>query len=478
MWFNTYTYAVFLVLVWLLYMGLPLRGRQVMLLGASYVFYCWETPVYGILLLLSTMLDYSAGLLIQSSESRGRRMAFLACSLTGNLSLLGFYKYGDFLGQNFCGLGRLLGFDCHWAPMNFILPAGISFYTFQTMSYALQVYRRQLPATRDFIDFAVYVSFFPQLVAGPIERATNLLVQLQVFQRVKMEDVAYGLTRIVFGLFRKVVIADRLAILADAVYNNPGQFPTGVVWLGVFAFTGQIYFDFAGYSDIAIGSARLFGIRLTENFNRPLLARSIADFWNRWHMTLTGWLRDYLFYPLGGFRKGGPRAALNGAIVLLLCGLWHGAAWHFVAWGGYHAVLLTAYYFWVFARKRLGLRSRPPPPGTVTWTLVLSVAFTYFLNGVGVVFFRARDLATAGSMFRIMAGFPSADAAPLQWYAWLFLGIIVLWLAIEFCQEYLGLNDRIKRLPWWLRAAGMTLLAVVTLLAAVNRQTPYIYFQF
>ena len=342
--FNSFTYAVFLILVFCAYQRLGLRGRQVFLLVASYVFYCWETPIYGTLLAISTVLDFSCGLGLARAEKPWARRLILLASLCGNLGLLGFFKYGDFIAANVAGLRQWLGFETAWTPMRLILPVGISFYTFQTMSYTIQLYRRQVPPTRDFVAFSLFVSFFPQLVAGPIERASHLLPQLLVYQRVTWDDIAAGLTRIVFGFFRKLVLADRFAILVDAVFANPEGYSPLTAWSAVLVFSAQIYFDFSGYSDIAIGSARLFGIRLSENFRRPLFAVSVADFWNRWHLTLTGWLRDYLFYPLGGFRKGGGRALLNGMTVLLLCGLWHGASWHFVLWGAFHGVLLAFHF--------------------------------------------------------------------------------------------------------------------------------------
>ena len=328
--FATYTYAVFLAVVLPLYALLPLRGRQILLLVASYVFYCWETPVYGILIFASTFLDYLVGLGLARTENPRGRKALLGCSLVGNLGMLGFFKYGDFLGANLVGLGHLLGFEGHWAPMGFILPVGISFYTFQTLSYSIDVYKRQLPAERDLWTFALYVCYFPQLVAGPIERAPHLLPQLCVKHPLLLENLVAGLKRILTGLFLKLVVADRLGILVDSVFAAPGNHSALATWLALVAFAGQIYFDFASYASIAIGSARLFGVNLRENFHRPLVSASIADFWNRWHMTLTRWFHDYVFLPLGGFRKGGTRAALNAAVVLVLCGLWHGARWNFV----------------------------------------------------------------------------------------------------------------------------------------------------
>ncbi|MBU1909292.1 MAG: MBOAT family protein, partial [Verrucomicrobia bacterium] len=384
--FNSFTYAVFLVVVFCAYLRLPLRGRQFFLLVMSYVFYCWETPIYGTLLAISTVLDFACGLGLGRAEKPWARRLLLLASVCGNLGLLGFFKYGDFFVANVAGLGRLLGFETAWKPMGLILPVGISFYTFQTMSYTIQLYRRQIQPTRDFISFALFVSFFPQLVAGPIERASHLLPQLVAYQRVTWDDIGAGLTRIIFGFFRKLVMADRFAILADAVFANPEGYSTFTVWSSLMAFSVQIYFDFAGYSDIAIGSARLFGIHISENFRRPLFASSIADFWNRWHLTLTGWLRDYLFYPLGGFRKGELRALVNGMIVLLLCGLWHGASWHFVFWGGFHAVLMALYYLWRGFRKRMGWKN---PSRRLGVSVLLAVAFTYACTMFSAMFFRA-----------------------------------------------------------------------------------------
>lgn len=475
--FATYTYAVFLAVVFPLYALLPQRGRQIMLLVASYVFYCWETPIYGLLIFASTVLDYLVGLGLERTEHlRGRRW-LLGCSLVGNLGMLGFFKYGDFLGANLVGMGHLLGFEGHWAPMGFILPVGISFYTFQTLSYSIDVYKRRLPAERDLWTFALYVCYFPQLVAGPIERAPHLLPQLRVKQPILLENLVAGIRRILAGLFLKLVVADRLGILVDSVFSAPGNHSALATWMSLVAFAGQIYFDFASYASIAIGSARLFGVRLQENFHRPLVSASIADFWNRWHMTLTRWFHDYVFLPLGGFRKGGPRAALNAAIVLVLCGLWHGARWNFVFWGAYHAVLLTIYYAWKFHQKRHRRRARSPK-NSFSLGLGISVAVTFLCNVVGLIFFRSPDLATIGKIFRGCVGLHDGPAAPINWTLGGFGLILVLWLSIECAQEYGGLNEKWARVPWPVRAAAWGLLVVATYLGAVNQQAPYIYFQF
>jgi alginate O-acetyltransferase complex protein AlgI len=476
--FATYTYAVFLVVVLLLHAALPLRGRQIMLLVASYVFYCWETPVYGILIFLSTLLDYLVGLGLARTENRQKRLALIWCSLAGNLGMLGFFKYGDFLGANLYGIGRLLGFEGHWAPMGFILPVGISFYTFQTLSYSIDVYRRQIKAERNLGTFALYVTYFPQLVAGPIERAGHLLPQLSVYHPIKLEDMVAGAKRILTGLFLKLVVADRLGILTDSIFAAPGQHPALATWLGVVAFAGQIYFDFASYASIAIGSARLFGVQLAENFHRPLVSVSIAEFWNRWHMTLTRWFHDYVFVSMGGFRKGGVRAAVNASVVLVLCGLWHGARWNFVFWGAYHAVLITGYYAWKFYRKRHRLRASRPAKGKFTLAMGVSIAATFGCNVVGLVFFRSPDVATIGKIFRAGVGIHDGAVVPMNWTLGVYGLMLIAWLGIECWQEYGGLNEKWARAAWPVRAVAWGVLVAATFLFAVNQQAPYIYFQF
>jgi alginate O-acetyltransferase complex protein AlgI len=474
MWFNTYTYAVFLPIVLLLYVLLPLRGRQVMLLGASYVFYCWDLPFYGLLLAASTLLDYVMGLLIEKAQRAGARRFWLGCSLAGNLGMLGFFKYTDFLAANIVGLGHLLGFDSHWEPLNFILPAGISFYTFQTISYTFQVYRRQYPAERDFISFALYVSFFPQLVAGPIERATNLLPQLKTKNAVTLENLRAGSVRILVGLFRKMVIADRMAIVVNGVFANPDACSPGVAWLGLACFYAQIYFDFAGYADMAIGSARLFGVNLMENFRRPIMGTNITDWWNRWHMSLTTWFRDYLFVSLGGFRYGGGRAMLNAFIVLFLCGLWHGARWNFVLWGLWNACMLTAYYGLRSVLKRFRLRGKKKGPFSVG--LFGSHALIFFISMVGALFFRSSDLPAIGKMMRALCGGNGATGFPP--YLWIYVALLAGWYVVEFSEEYLQLAERWQRLPVPVRAASVALLLIAVALGSVNLQMPYLYFQF
>ncbi len=474
MWFNTYTYALFLPVVLLLYAALPLRGRQVMLLAASYLFYCWALPYYGLLLVLSTFLDYAMGLLLEREQRTGRRRLWLGLSLAGNLGLLGYFKYTDFLATNAASLGRVLGLETHWEPLNFILPAGISFYTFQTISYTFQVYRRQYPAERDFISFALFVSFFPQLVAGPIERATNLLPQLKSLAALRMENIRAGLCRILIGLFRKMVIADRMAIVVNGAFSNPDACSPGVAWLALACFYAQIYFDFAGYADMAIGSARLFGVRLMENFRRPIMGVNITDWWNRWHMTLTGWFRDYLFNSLGGFKKGNGRAMMNAVIVLFLCGLWHGARWNFVLWGLWNASMLIAYYGIRALLKKYGLRTRQT--GRFTLGVLGSHALIFLISMIAALFFRSPDLPAIGTMLRAMFGLNGATGFPP--YLWFYVALLAGWYISEAAEEYGRVSERWAKAPAWLRAAAWALLLILVALGSVNLQTPYLYFQF
>lgn len=475
MWFNTYTFAAFLAVVFGAYWVLPPRGRQLFLLAASYVFYCWKTPVYGILLVVSTVLDYACGLGLERTERPAARRGILLCSLVGNLGLLFFFKYADFLGGNLAGIGQLLGFDTNWKPFDFLLPAGISFYTFQTMSYTLEVYRRQIKACRDPVSFALYVAYFPQLVAGPIERADHLLPQLQKTQTFCWDNVIAGGGRILLGLFRKMVVADRLAILVDRVFAHPDDYSTATWWVALFAFALQVYFDFAGYSDIAIGSARLFGVRLAENFRRPLMARSVADFWDRWHLTLTAWLRENVFYPMGGSRRGRARTAFNIWVLFLLCGLWHGASWNFVIWGAYYALFNSLYYLW----RQWRPRPEGGPSGAAPGLGGLAcIGATNLVIALAASLFRAQDLAATGRVWRALLGLHGGAGLATEWDVWVLAALMGLVFLVEYLQEYRSLDDRFRRRPPWQKAIGWFILVLALVFLSVSNQKPYVYFQF
>ena len=476
MWFNTYTFGVFLGVVFCGYWALPRPARALFLLAASYVFYCWKTPIYGLLLLASTVLDYGCGLWIGATERPLLRRLGLLCSLCGNLAILGFFKYADFIGGNLAGLGRLLGFDAQWTPYDFLLPAGISFYTFQTMCYTLEIYRRQIRPCRHPIHFALYVAYFPQLVAGPIERADHLLPQLEKPPAFCWDDVFAGGGRILLGLFRKMVVADRLAILVDRVFAHLDDYSACTVWVALFAFALQVYFDFAGYSDIAIGSARLFGVRIVENFRRPLMARSVADFWDRWHLTLTSWLRENVFFAMGGSRRGRLRTVFNVWVLFLLCGLWHGASWNFVLWGAYYALFNSLYYLWRQWRPAPNRAARPGgAPGWAGWA---GIAATNLLVALAAALFRAKDLAGTAAVGRALIGQHPGAAFATEWDVWVMVGLMALIFAVEYFQEFHGLDDRIRRLGPWARMFGWFALILALVFFSVNNQQPYVYFQF
>ena len=318
-----------------------LRAQNLLLLGASYAFYGWWDVRFLGLIALSTVVDYAAGLGIQRAQGAGRR-GWLAASLLFNLGLLGYFKYANFFIDSWVRSWAALGVAMEPSTLEIILPVGISFYTFQTLSYSLDIYRNRLQPTRDFIAFAAFVSLFPQLVAGPIERASALLPQILGRREFRAERAASGARLALWGLFKKVVVADRLAAWVDAYFAAPGELAGGDAALALVFFGLQLYLDFSAYSDIAIGIARLLGIELMTNFRRPYFARNFSDFWGRWHISLSSWFRDYVYIPLGGSRGGSWRTWRNVLVVFLLSGLWHGASWNFVIWGGLNALFLLA----------------------------------------------------------------------------------------------------------------------------------------
>lgn len=329
--FHTYVFAIFFAITYSVYLGV--KGTKFCvpwLLLASYVFYGWWNPLYLLLVVYSTALDYFAVLLM---EKTGRKKLWLTISLLNNLFLLGFYKYGGFFVENLNGALSVAGVDPIFSKPDVLLPVGISFYTFQSMSYTIDYYRGELPAERNFFRFAAFVSLFPQLVAGPIERASNLLPQMQTERKVTWRHFTEGGSLFVIGLFKKVAIADSLALFVDRVYGTPEVHNGGTLLLATYAFAWQIYCDFSGYSDMARGVGRMLGYNFMVNFNHPYVSTSLGDFWRRWHISLSSWFRDYVYIPLGGSRGGEGATYRNIIITMTVSGLWHGASWNFVIWG-------------------------------------------------------------------------------------------------------------------------------------------------
>lgn len=342
--FNSIEYLIFLPIVFVLYwfvVNKNLKFQNILLLIASYVFYGWWDYRFLSLIVFSSFLDYFVGIKLFEAIDEKKRKLWLYVSLFSNLGLLGLFKYYNFFADSFAVAMQGIGWQVDDLTLNIILPVGISFYTFQTLSYSIDIYRRTLEPTKNIVSFFTYVSFFPQLVAGPIERASNLLPQIEAKRKFSRESFNEGILQIGIGLFRKVVIADNLAVYVDAVYANSELHNSSTLLLATVFYSFQIYYDFAGYSDIAIGTAKLFGFNFAPNFNFPYFSKSITEFWRRWHMSLSFWLRDYLYISLGGNRKGIKITYRNLLLTMLLGGLWHGSSWNFVIWGAIHGLFLS-----------------------------------------------------------------------------------------------------------------------------------------
>ena len=392
--FNSLEFLLFLPTVFVLYWFVfknQLRAQNILLLVASYVFYGWWDWRFLSLIIASTFLDYFVALALQKNDSSLKRKYLLGLSLLGNLGMLGFFKYYNFFLENFIDAFTLFGYSLQANSLNIILPVGISFYTFQTMSYTIDIYRRKLEPTRDLIAFGAFVSFFPQLVAGPIERATNLLPQFYKKRDFHYDLGVSGVQQILWGLFKKMVIADNCAEYANLIFNNYQDYNGATLLLGSIFFTFQIYGDFSGYSDIAIGTSKLFGFKLMRNFATPYLSRDIAEFWRRWHISLSTWFRDYLYIPLGGSRGSTVAQVRNVFIIFIVSGFWHGSNWTFIAWGA-----LNAFYFLplLLLKKNRTNVSNVVAEGKTFPTIkeLLQISSTFTLTVFAWIFFRADNL--------------------------------------------------------------------------------------
>ncbi|WP_412561497.1 MBOAT family O-acyltransferase [Winogradskyella sp. MIT101101] len=395
--FNSLSFIVFLAIVLVLYYTKLFNwtNKKRMLLLASYLFYAMWNPPLVILLWISTIVDYTAGKKLAVLENQRQRKMWLLLSMFVNLGFLAFFKYGDFLLENFVTALNAVGLDFQAQPMDIILPMGISFYTFQTMSYTIDMYKRKIEPARTFLDFALYVTFFPQLVAGPIVRAKELITQFYEEKKATTQQFLWGTFLLTIGLFQKIVLADTLlAGTSDDVFGSRTILHGLDAWTGTLAFSGQIFFDFAGYSTCAIGIALMLGIILPDNFRYPYAAIGFSDLWRRWHISLSTWLRDYLYIPLGGNRHGITRMYAALMITMLLGGLWHGAAWTFVIWGALHGIYLVIERL---LRNKIHIKIN-------TWNGVLLALLTYTCVNITWVFFRAREFETAKNMLASMFG--------------------------------------------------------------------------
>ena len=356
--FNSLDFAIFLPIVFLLYWFVAqknLKLQNALIVVASYVFYGWWDWRFLSLIIFSTVVDYLIGQRLRTEDKQSKRKVLLWTSIIVNLGFLGFFKYYNFFLENFVDAFSLFGMQINANSLNIILPVGISFYTFQTLSYTIDVYRKKLEPTKDFMAFSAFVCFFPQLVAGPIERATNLLPQFYKKRTFEYHKAVDGMRQILWGLFKKVVIADNCAEFANQIFNNSADMNGSTLVLGAIFFTFQIYGDFSGYSDIAIGTSRLFGFDLKQNFATPYFSRDIAEFWRRWHISLSTWFRDYLYIPLGGSRGGTWMKVRNTFAIFLVSGFWHGANWTFIIWGALNAIYFLPLLLTNNNRKNLGV---------------------------------------------------------------------------------------------------------------------------
>lgn len=451
----------------------PRSARLVWLLVASCAFYMAWNPLYIGLILFSTLLDFTVGIGIHRARASWARRAWLGASLAGNLGLLGLFKYYNFFAE---ASGLLLhsafGLRLELPLLDVLLPVGISFYTFQTLSYTIDIYRRRLEPTRSLLHFACYVTFFPQLVAGPIVRASEFLPQLERPPRLDRARVSQALLLIGMGLVKKVVFADYLALnLVDRVFDDPAAFTSVEVVIGLYAFTLQIYADFSGYTDVARGSGLLFGLELPRNFDRPYLARSAAEFWRRWHMTLSTWLRDYLYFPLGGSKRGALRTYFNLWLTIFLIGLWHGASWTFVIYGNVQALAVMLNRAVRRMRRRFGFTGEDP-----AWANLLKVLLTLQFVVFSRILFRATSLDNAFAVTaQLFDGTTSTAQVSTDVWRVLLLGFYLHYLPTERF-EHLARRFGALR-PAWQGVALVAAGAVVALFAS-EEIVPYIYFQF
>lgn len=495
--FNSYIFILFFGFVLLLH-RLPFswKIKKLNLLLASYLFYALWNPPFIVLLWFSTLVDYQVGLALYKEKNTWKRKSLLMVSLLANLGLLGFFKYGGFLLDNFVHLLSVAGITYQPPQMDIILPVGISFYTFQTLSYTLDVYWKKTPPEKSLLDFSLFVTFFPQLVAGPIVRPDGLIPQFKQPVQATKDQLLWGLFLLTLGLFMKVGLADgMLAAPADTVFGAKQSLVLLDAWMGVLAFSMQIFFDFGGYSTCAIGVALCLGFTLPDNFRYPYAAIGFSDFWQRWHITLSSWLRDYLYISLGGNRSGHARTYLNLMLTMLLGGLWHGAAWTFVVWGALHGIFLCVERLlkdWlhthgqvrrttdpVLAGNMISKASFPPSvmlsKSGINFSLTL---LTFFLVNVTWVFFRAPDFATAGRLLVSMFNFNSEGIPVLSYFE--ILKVSLLTILVLFCHWYMRNRSLVlvaRHIPWWLLSLAWS--AMLILLTLTQKSThSFIYFQF
>lgn len=480
--FNSVDFLIFLPTVFILYwfvFNKSLKLQTLLIAIASYVFYGWWDWRFLSLIAISTIVDYSVGLGLKSAQTEKTRKLLLFTSIFVNLGFLGVFKYFNFFVDSFIYAFGNLGITLNPTSLNLILPVGISFYTFQTLSYTIDVYKGKLQPTTNFVAFAAYVCFFPQLVAGPIERATNLLPQFHKPRVFIYSETVNGLKQILWGLFKKMVIADGCAQIANQVFKNPTKYTGSALFFGLILFTFQIYGDFSGYSDIAIGTARLFGFKLMKNFAYPYFSRDIAEFWRRWHISLSTWFRDYLYIPLGGSKVNQWKRIRNIFLVFLTSGFWHGANWTFVIWGAIHAIYYLPLQLLNRNRKNLEIVASGkllPSAGDL-----FRMIGTFSLTAFAWIFFRAETINHAflyiKNMFSAsLFSFPNLARGPMA----LIFGLLVLFVILEWVgrESNYAIEKLFIKQPLLIRWGFYAALIFAIGMFMQTKETPFIYFQF
>jgi alginate O-acetyltransferase complex protein AlgI len=465
--FNSLEFLIFFPIVIMLYYAMPFRFRWAMLLVASYIFYMWWKAEYALLILASTLIDYFASIAIEKTSNKLKRKLLLALSLTSNLGILFFFKYFNFVNTNLGSLSEVFGVAYQPSPLDILLPVGISFYTFQTMSYTIDVFKGNKKAETHFGYFALFVTYFPQLVAGPIERADRLLPELHQQHSLKSQNISRGLKLMFWGMFKKVAVADNLAPYVNEVFNHPQQYEGLSLILATVFFSFQIYYDFSGYSDIAIGSARVMGVELMTNFNHPYFANSISDFWRRWHISLSTWFRDYVYILLGGNRTNHYR---NIIITFLLSGLWHGANWTFIAWGALHG------FYMVIAGKTKYLQHK------FVLGNFIHVVVTYFLVLFAWIFFRANNIQDAFLIIRKLPAISfhvSSINVLKNGYGLMFLvALLFIMQLIHFIERNEAVMIQLERKSVTVRWSFYTAMLWILFLYGNYSKQEFIYFTF
>ncbi len=485
--FNSIHFLFFFAIVTVMYFSLPYRFRWILLLAASYIFYMFLHPEYLALIASLTLINYYAGLQMGKTKIKSKRKRFLILAALANLGFLFLFKYYNFFSHSMKVVFGSLHLSYEFPALHFILPIGISFYTFKSLSYAIDVYRGDQPPERHLGYYALYVAFFPQLLAGPIERATRFLPQLIEKFDFDYPRVTRGLTLMLWGLFQKMVIADNLAPLVDAVYNNPAHHQGISLLLATVFFAFQIYCDFSGYSDMAIGAAQVLGIKTMDNFNRPYFSKSIPEFWRRWHISLSTWFRDYLYIPMGGNRVAVPRWYFNLFIVMLICGLWHGASWTFMVWGGLHGLYLVSSVLTQKIRNQvcqiLWLKNLPKLHHGLK--IILTFSFVCF----AWIFFRANTISDAFYIIsKIFTGWESLlthgglnslpFGGPLKFELLVSLIAIGLLLVVHLKERQGSIIDWFSEKSVWVRWSVYYSMVLAILLLGDFGSKEFIYFQF